>query len=105
MRPGEELLGSRGLAAVNRNAGSYGIRTENLVIVETRPTPEDGERALLGFETITLAPIDRRLIVPDLLDEEERAWLDDYHARVRSDLIGLVDGEAAVWLADATMPL
>ena len=85
--------------------GAYGIRTENLVIVETRPTPEDGERELLGFETITLAPIDRRLIVPDLLDEEERAWLDDYHARVRSDLIGLVDGEAAVWLADATMPL
>ena len=85
--------------------GAYGIRTENLVIVETRPTPEDGERELLGFETITLAPIDRRLIVPDLLDEEERAWLDDYHARVRSDLIGLVDGEAAAWLADATMPL
>ena len=85
--------------------GAYGIRTENLVIVETRPTPEDGERELLGFETITLAPIDRRLIVPDLLDEEERAWLDDYHARVRSDLIGLVDGEAAAWLAEATMPL
>ena len=50
-------------------AGAYGIRIENLVIVETRPTPEDGERELLGFETITLAPIDRRLIVPDLLDD------------------------------------
>jgi Xaa-Pro aminopeptidase len=86
-------------------AGAYGIRTENLVIVEARPTPEGGERELLGFETITRAPIDRRLIVPDLLDEEERAWLDDYHARVRADLIDLMDGAAAAWLAAATMPL
>ena len=86
-------------------AGAYGIRTENLVIVEARPTPDGGERELLGFETITRAPIDRRLIVPNLLDEEERAWLDDYHARVRADLIDLMDGEAAAWLAQATMPL
>ena len=86
-------------------AGAYGIRTENLVIVEARPTPEGGERELLGFETITRAPIDRRLIVGDLLDEEERAWLDDYHARVRADLIDLMDGEAAAWLAEATLPL
>jgi Xaa-Pro aminopeptidase len=86
-------------------AGAYGIRTENLVIVEARPTPEGGGRGLLGFETITRAPIDRRLIVPDLLDEEERAWLDDYHARVRADLIDLMDGNAKAWLVDATMPL
>jgi Xaa-Pro aminopeptidase len=86
-------------------AGAYGIRTENLVIVETRPTPEGGERELLGFETITRAPIDRQLIVPELLDAEERAWLDDYHARVRADLIDLMDGAAAAWLAEATMPL
>jgi Xaa-Pro aminopeptidase len=86
-------------------AGAYGIRTENLVIVEPRPTPEGGERELLAFETITRAPIDRRLIVPDLLDEEERAWLDDYHARVRADLIDLMDGDAAAWLAQATIPL
>jgi Xaa-Pro aminopeptidase len=86
-------------------AGAYGIRTENLVIVEARPTPEGGERELLGFETITRAPIDRRLIVSDLLDEEERAWLDDYHARVRADLIDLMDGAAAAWLAEATLPL
>jgi Xaa-Pro aminopeptidase len=86
-------------------AGAYGIRIENLVIVEARATPEGGERELFGFETITRAPIDRRLIVPDLLDEEEGAWLDDYHARVRADLIDLIDGEAAAWLAEATMPL
>ena len=75
------------------------------MIVEARPTPEGGERELLGFETITRAPIDRRLIVPDLLDGDERAWLDDYHARVRADLIDLMEGEAAAWLAAATIPL
>ncbi|HEX6114584.1 MAG TPA: aminopeptidase P family protein [Geminicoccaceae bacterium] len=86
-------------------SGAYGIRTENLVIVEARPTPEGGERELLGFETITRAPIDRRLIVPELLDEEERAWLDDYHAKVRADVVDLVDGDAATWLFEATKPL
>ena len=54
-------------------SGAYGIRIENLVIVEARPTPEGGERELLGFETITRAPIDRRLIVPELLDEARSA--------------------------------
>ena len=83
-------------------SGAYGIRIENLVIVEARPTPEGGERELLGFETITRAPIDRRLIVPDLLDETERAWLDDYHASVRADLIDLMDEASASWLAEAT---
>jgi Xaa-Pro aminopeptidase len=86
-------------------SGAYGIRIENLVIVESRPTPEGGERELLGFETITRAPIDRRLIVPELLDDEERAWLDDYHTRVRADLTNLVDEATAAWLAEATQPL
>jgi Xaa-Pro aminopeptidase len=86
-------------------AGAYGIRTENLVIVEPRPTPQGGERELLGFETITRAPIDRRLIVPDMLDEDERAWLDDYHARVRAALSDLMDGDAQAWLVEATKPL
>jgi Xaa-Pro aminopeptidase len=86
-------------------SGAYGIRIENLVIVEPRPTPEGGERELLGFETITRAPIDRRLIVPELLDDEERAWLDHYHARVRADLTDLVDEATAAWLAEATQPL
>jgi Xaa-Pro aminopeptidase len=73
--------------------------------VEPRPTPEGGERELLGFETITRAPIDRRLIVADLLDSEERAWLDDYHAQVRADLIDLVDDATAAWLREATAPI
>ena len=86
-------------------SGAYGIRIENLVIVEPRPKPEGGERELLGFETITRAPIDRRLIEPELLDPGERAWLDDYHARVRADLIDLVGPETADWLVQATAPL
>ena len=86
-------------------SGAFGIRIENLVVVEPRPTPAGGERELLGFETLTRAPIDRRLVLPELLDAEERAWLDNYHARVRADLIDLLDGKAAEWLLEATAPL
>ena len=84
--------------------GAYGIRIENLVVVT--PAPEaGGERELYGFETITLAPIDRACIDAALLDAHERAWLDDYHATVRSTLTPLVDAGTAAWLAAATQPL
>ena len=86
-------------------AGAYGIRTENLLAVMSRGVPEGGDRELLEFETLTRAPIDRRLIEPELLDAEERVWLDNYHARVRADLIDLLDGETADWLTRATAPL
>ena len=86
-------------------SGAYGIRIENLVIVEPRSKPAGAERELLGFETITRAPLDRRLIEPELLEPGERAWLDDYHARVRADLIDLVGPETADWLVQATAPL
>jgi len=85
--------------------GAYGIRTENLVVVAARGVPPAGERELLGFETITRAPIDRRLILTELLDAEERAWLDNYHARVHADLTDLVDGATRSWLMAATSPL
>jgi Xaa-Pro aminopeptidase len=85
-------------------AGAYGIRTENLVTVEPRPKPEGGERELLGFRTLTLCPIDRRLVEPSLLTPEERDWLDAYHARVREELLPLV-GEAAAWLESACTPV
>src|SRR6516162_8602005 len=83
--------------------GAYGIRIENLVLVQ----PADGaaEREMLGFETLTLAPIDRDLIDPSLLDKDETAWLDAYHARIREALTPLVDGETARWLAAATEPI
>ena len=86
-------------------SGAYGIRIENLVVVAARGVPPGGERELLGFETITRAPIDRRLIAAELLDADERAWLDNYHARVRSDLIDLVDEPTRSWLMAATSPL
>ncbi len=86
-------------------SGAYGIRIENLVVVATRGVPPAGERELLGFETITRAPIDRRLILAELLNAGERAWIDNYHARVRSDLIDLVGPATRRWLMAATSPL
>jgi Xaa-Pro aminopeptidase len=63
------------------------------------------ERPMLGFETLTLAPIDRALVLPDLLDADEIAWLDAYHAHVREMLTPLVDAATAVWLTRATEPI
>jgi Xaa-Pro aminopeptidase len=83
--------------------GAYGIRIENLVLVQ--PDETAGEREMLGFETLTLAPIDRNLIEPSLLDAQELAWLDAYHARVCEVLTPLVDAETAHWLAAATQPV
>jgi len=83
--------------------GAYGIRIENLVLVQ--PTEGMGEREMLGFETLTLAPIDRNLIEPSLLDDDEIAWLDAYHAHVRETLTPRVDPETARWLAEATQPI
>jgi Xaa-Pro aminopeptidase len=84
--------------------GEYGIRIENLLSVRPEPAPEGAERALLGFDTLTLCPIDRRLIDDGLLDAEERAWVDAYHARVDAELAPLV-GEARGWLERMCRPL
>ena len=66
---------------------------------------EGAEREMLAFETLTLAPIDRRAIVVGLLTAEERAWLDAYHARV-AELIGpRLDADTRAWLEAATRPL
>jgi Xaa-Pro aminopeptidase len=84
--------------------GGYGIRIENLVtVVEAKV--EGGERPMLAFETLTLAPIDRNLVEPSLLTPAEIAWLDAYHAQVRATIGPLVEGETAAWLAAATRPL
>jgi len=85
-------------------AGAFGIRIENLVVVEERAIPA-GERPMLGFETLTLAPIDLSLVEPKLMDAEEIAWLDDYHARVRKVLSPRVDASTRAWLAKATRRL
>ena len=85
--------------------GAFGIRCENLGVVTPPSVPEGGDRPMLGFETLTLAPFDRRLIDPALLDPDERAWLDAYHARVAAALTPLVERETAIWLAAACDPL
>jgi Xaa-Pro aminopeptidase len=87
-------------------AGAWGIRIENLqVVTEPRPIP-GGERDMLGFETLTLAPMDRRLIEPGLLSEQEWVWLDRYHARVLAEIGPLLGDEAdRAWLAEACRPL
>ena len=87
--------------------GAYGIRIENLVVVQPwNGAADDGrERDMLCFETLTLAPIDRNLVARELLDAEEIAWLDAYHARVRETLTSLVDQDTARWLAEATQPI
>lgn len=84
---------------------SYGIRIENLVLVQHAPAPAGAELELLAFETLTLAPIDRALIDPGLLSSAEIAWLDAYHARVAKVLTPLLDAATADWLRGATRPL
>ena len=83
--------------------GAYGIRIENLVLVEAAKVPPGGERAMLSFETLTLAPYDRRLIVADDLTTAERAFIDAYHARVTAEIGPLIDDAATrAWLTNAT---
>lgn len=78
--------------------GEYGIRIENLIMVhEARPV-DGGDRPMLGFETLTLAPIDRRLIDAVLLSEVERSWLNAYHARVLKEVGDHLDGAELAWL-------
>jgi len=85
--------------------GAYGIRIENLQVVTPAAEIEGGERPMLGFETLTLAPIARELIVKPLLTKEEIAWVNAYHARVRDEIGPQLDGEAKAWLETATAPL
>lgn len=85
-------------------AGDYGIRIENLVQVVEKAIP-GGELPMLGFDTLTFAPIDRRLIEPALLSVDERAWLDAYHARVVEIVGPQLDGEDRAWLESECAPI
>jgi len=85
--------------------GAYGIRIENLVLVAEAPAPDGAEKPLNHFETLTLAPIDRRLILTRMLTAKERAWVDAYHAGVRKALSPQLDAPARAWLDAATRPL
>jgi Xaa-Pro aminopeptidase len=85
-------------------AGEFGIRIENLVLVERREIA-GAEREMYGFETLTLAPIDRALIAVDLLTDDERQWIDQYHADVLARIGPQLTGGVAAWLADRCRPL
>jgi len=86
--------------------GGFGIRIENLVSVHEPQAIEGGDKPMLGFDTLTLCPIDKRLILDELLDTEEREWLNTYHARVREELSPLLSSDPAhEWLQAATEPL
>lgn len=80
--------------------GSYGIRIESLVAV--KQAEGNFERPMLCFETLTLAPIDRRLIDETMLTSAEWQWLNDYHIQVRETLLPHLEPDAAGWLIDAT---
>jgi Xaa-Pro aminopeptidase len=84
-------------------SGAYGIRLENLLLAH--PVAVPGPRPFLCFETLTLAPFDRRLIEPLLLDPVERLWVDDYHARVLAAVGPLLPPESRDWLVAACAPL
>ncbi len=96
LEPGMILSNEPGFYA----PGRYGIRLENLLLVREE-TIAGAIKPFLGFETLTLAPFDRRLIVPSMLTEAERAWLDAYHARVLREIAPLVEPEVASWLRGA----
>ncbi len=84
--------------------GAYGIRLENLLLVRPADLP-GASRKFLAFETLTLAPFDRALIEPGLLEPSERAWVDAYHARVLAEVGSALDPAARAWLAGACAPL
>jgi Xaa-Pro aminopeptidase len=85
-------------------ADAYGIRIENLeLVVGTDITA--AEKPVNAFETLTLAPIDRRLIDLNMLSGEELSWINDYHARVRHEVRSHVDEDTKLWLDAATAPL
>jgi Xaa-Pro aminopeptidase len=84
--------------------GAYGIRIENLVLVEPRDIA-GAEGVFFGFETLTLAPIDRTLVAQDLLSPQERGWWNAYHARVLAVVGPLLEAPARAWLAQQCQPL
>ncbi len=82
--------------------GHYGIRLENLILVTPTAELPGGDIAMHGFETLTLAPFDQRLLRADLLTREELDWLNAYHARVLAEIGPMLDGETLAWLEKAT---
>jgi Xaa-Pro aminopeptidase len=84
--------------------GEYGIRIENLVQVVDKVIP-GAEKEMLGFETLTFAPIDRRLVARDMLAPAERDWLNAYHADVLAKIGAQLSGDDRAWLEAACAPV
>jgi Xaa-Pro aminopeptidase len=110
---GPQAISRRGMAALQPGMivsdepgyyreGGYGIRIENLLLVSEAQIPPGGEREMLSFETLTLAPIDRRLVEAGMLAPDELAWLNAYHARVAALLAPELGQEDRDWLRQAT---
>jgi Xaa-Pro aminopeptidase len=85
-------------------AGAYGIRIENLILVSPRAV-EGAEKSLLGFDTLTFAPIDRNLVEVALLSGSERQWLNEYHAQVLEVVGPQLDGEVLAWAQEVCAPI
>ena len=87
--------------------GAFGIRIENLLVARNAPALPGGDddRAMLCWRTLTLVPIDRRLILAERLTGDERAWLDAYHREVAERIAPRVSKPAQAWLNTATAPL
>ncbi len=81
-------------------AGEYGIRIENMMLCVEKADTESGK--FLGFETLTLCPLDLNLVIPELLTPGEKKWLNQYHRKVRNELAPFLTGPLARFLEEIT---
>ena len=106
--PGTETPLREGMILSNEpgyyKPGEYGIRIENLVLVVDAGLA-DSEGKYLGFETLTMVPLDRTLVVPALLSEAEIGWWNDYHTAVYATLAPQLEGDDLAWLEEQCAPL
>ena len=86
-------------------AGRFGIRIENLAVIVELPAAAGDELPLLGFEQLTLCPIDLRPALQERLTDREKVWLNAYHHRVWTELSVDLSEPALTWLAERTVPL
>ncbi|MBB3461858.1 aminopeptidase P family protein [Rhizobium sp. BK377] len=86
--------------------GHFGIRIENLIYVREAEAIDGGDMSMLGFETLTFCPIDRNIVIPELLTHDELHWFNEYHRQTREALMPLIhDRDVKAWLENATLPL
>ena len=101
LRPGMILSNEPGYY----ETGSFGIRIENLIVVNAPEIPAGGTREMLSFDTLTYVPIDKNLISVDDLIATERDWLNSYHSECRQRLSGHLSAHAETWMQEATQAM